>query len=257
MDYIIRKIKPEEVSAALDMVLEVFMEFEAPEYPPEGVATFRRDVMENETFIKDCKAGICPFYGAFDGEKIIGVIGMRKSRTHINLLFVRKEYHRMGIASAMFRRLLTERLRENPELPEITVNSSPYGRDFYLRVGFMPLSDELQTNGIRYIPMKYTVNKNDIPAPCGAVCAQCERYPASCAGCREIRGRVWWLEYTGQPVCAFRQCCVEKHGYAHCGKCGDFPCELFRHGDPTRSDAENAEILKKQILALKGENDAL
>ena len=36
-----------------------------------------------------------------------------------------------------------------------------------------------------------------LPAPCGAVCAECGRFPEQCGGCRTIRGRVYWLEFTG------------------------------------------------------------
>ena len=152
--YSIRKIKPDEVGDALALALEVFMQFEAPDYRPEGVVTFKRDIIENEAFIADCKQGLCPIYGAFDDNKLIGIIGMR-SKTHINLVFVKREYHRQGVATAIFRFLLNDVLRENPDLHEITLNSSPYGKPFYLNIGFVPLSDEQEINGIRFTPMRY------------------------------------------------------------------------------------------------------
>lgn len=155
--YKIRKIKPSEVKEALDLALEVFMQFEAPIYNPEGLETFKRDIVENPEFIENCKKGICPIYAAFDRGKIIGIIGMRANKTHINLVFTKKEYHRQGIATAIFNYLLDDLLRENPKLKEITLNSSPYGLGFYKHIGFIPLSDELETNGIRYTPMKYTI----------------------------------------------------------------------------------------------------
>lgn len=155
--YKIRKIKPSEVKEALDLALEVFMQFEAPIYNPEGLKTFKRDIVENPEFIENCKKGICPIYAAFDRGKIIGIIGMRANKTHINLVFTKKEYHRQGIATAIFNYLLDDLLRENPKLKEITLNSSPYGLGFYKHIGFIPLSDELETNGIRYTPMKYTI----------------------------------------------------------------------------------------------------
>ena len=154
--YSIRKIKPEKVNDALDLALEVFMQFEAPDYRPEGVATFKRDIIENEVFIADCKQGVCPIYGAFDGNRLIGIVGMR-SKTHINLVFVKREYHRQGVATAIFRFLLNDLLRENPDLHEITLNSSPYGKPFYLNIGFVPLSDEQEINGIRFTPMRYVL----------------------------------------------------------------------------------------------------
>lgn len=153
--YTIRKITPAEVREALALALEVFMQFEAPDYGPEGVETFKRDIVENEAFISQCEQGLCPIYAAFDGEKMIGMIGMRSNKTHINLVFTKKEYQRRGVATAIFQCLLGDLRKENPLLKEITLNSSPYGKGFYLRLGFVPLSEEQKMNGIRYTPMKY------------------------------------------------------------------------------------------------------
>lgn len=152
----VKKINSDEVSEALALALEVFMQFEASDYAPEGVDTFKH-VVENEEFINKCKQGICPMYAAFDGDKMIGMIGMRASKTHINFLFVKKEYHRQGVATSLFNFLLEDVLKENPTLKEITVNSSPYGKGFYLHVGFIPLSEEQESDGIRFTPMKYVV----------------------------------------------------------------------------------------------------
>ena len=156
--YEIRKIKENEVEEALSLAMEVFMQFEAPVYKPEGVETFKKDVIENDEFIENCKKGICPIYAAFDNNKIVGIIGMRASKTHINLVFTKKEYHHRGIATAIFNFLLNDLLAENPDLREITLNSSPYGLGFYKHIGFIALSDEQELNGIRFTPMKYIIN---------------------------------------------------------------------------------------------------
>lgn len=156
--YEIRKIKENEVNEALSLAMEVFMQFEAPVYKPEGVETFRRDIIENDEFIENCKKGICPIYAAFDNNEIVGIIGMRASKTHINLVFTKKEYHHRGIATAIFNFLLSDLLAENPDLKEITLNSSPYGLGFYRHIGFIPLDDEQELNGIRFTPMKYKIN---------------------------------------------------------------------------------------------------
>jgi len=151
--YEIRKITSSEINEALNLALKVFMQFEAPDYKPEGVETFKRDIIENGEFIAKCKSGDCPIYAAFDNGKIIGMIGMRETRTHINLAFTKKEYHRKGVATSIFKYLL----RDNPQLSEITLNSSPYGLPFYLKLGFVPQSEELEQDGIRYTPMKYVI----------------------------------------------------------------------------------------------------
>ena len=157
--YEIRRIRSNEVTEALALAWEVFIEFEAPDYASEGVETFKRDIVENHTFINQCKQGLCPIYAAFDGDIMIGMMGMRESRSHINLAFVKKEYHRKGVATSIFRYLLEDIRKENPALKEITLNSSPYGKPFYLHIGFVPLTEEQKTDGIRFTPMKYTIGE--------------------------------------------------------------------------------------------------
>lgn len=152
----IRKVNPNEVDAALQLALEVFTEFEAPDYKPQGVETFK-GFISDEKLVQGFKRGICPMYAAFDNGKLIGLIGMRANKTHINLVFVKKEYQRKGVATEIFRYLLSDLRRENPALSEITLNSSPYGVPFYLRLGFAPQSGELEEDGIRYTPMKFFV----------------------------------------------------------------------------------------------------
>ena len=156
---VIRKISYNEVESAMALALEVFMQFEAPDYHPSGVETFKRDIVENADYLEKAKKGICPIYAAFDGEKIVSIIGMRSNRTHINLVFTKKEYHRKGIATAIFNYLLEDVLNENPSLQEFTLNSSPYGLPFYLHIGFVPLSEEQEINGIRFTPMKYVMKR--------------------------------------------------------------------------------------------------
>jgi len=156
---VIRKITSNEVESAMSLALEVFMQFEAPDYHSSGVETFKRDIVENDDFLEKARQGVCPIYGAFDGDKIVALIGMRSNKTHINLVFTKKEYHRKGIATAIFNYLLNDVKNENPSLEELTLNSSPYGLPFYLALGFVPLSDEQEINGIRFTPMKYYIKR--------------------------------------------------------------------------------------------------
>ncbi len=156
---VIRKITGREVESAMALALEVFMEFEAPDYGPAGVETFKKDIVENPEYLENARKGLCPIYGAFDGHKLVALMGMRSSKTHINLVFTKKEYHRRGIAKAIFQYLLQDILRENPALETLTLNASPYGLPFYLRIGFIPQSGEQTMNGIRFTPMKYIIKQ--------------------------------------------------------------------------------------------------
>jgi GNAT superfamily N-acetyltransferase len=156
---VIRKITADEVESAMALALEVFMEFEAPDYGPSGVETFKKDIVENPEYLENARQGLCPIYGAFDGNKIVALMGMRSSKTHINLVFTKKAYHRQGIARAIFHYLLQEVLTENPTLEALTLNASPYGLPFYLKLGFTPVSEEQVINGIRFTPMKYSISR--------------------------------------------------------------------------------------------------
>ena len=61
-------------------------------------------------------------------------------------------YHRRGIGTRMFQRLL-----EDYPNGTITLNSSPYGLPFYKANGFVPTDEEKTVNGIRFTPMRYEV----------------------------------------------------------------------------------------------------
>ena len=121
---VIRKITCNEVESAMNLALEVFMQFEAPDYDPSGVESFKRDIVENPEYLENARRGICPIYGAFDGDKLVALMGMRSSKTHINLVFTKKDYHRKGIARAIFHYLLNDILAENPALDALKISSA-------------------------------------------------------------------------------------------------------------------------------------
>ena len=96
-------------------------------------------------------------WGAFDGDKLIGLYGMR-GESHICLVFTHYTYHRKGIATALFHRAIADIRKENPGLKWITLNSSPYGLPFYLHMGLYPMDEERTIDGIRFTPMAYDLN---------------------------------------------------------------------------------------------------
>ena len=154
MDFKIRRLTAQELPAAMELALDTFMRFEAPDYGQEGVESFQRTVIENEEFLCKCRSGENRMWGAFDGEKLIGIYGMR-GVSHICLVFTHHAYHRKGVATAIFQRVLADIRKENPQLRRITLNSSPYGLPFYLRMGFYPTDTEKTIDGIRFTSMAY------------------------------------------------------------------------------------------------------
>ena len=149
---VIRPLITEDIASAMELVWRVFAEFEAPEYSEEGIAKFMKIIDFN--FIADkIKSGEFRLWGAFDKDKIIGVIAT-KPPLHIFLLFVDKEYHRRGIARELVQTVIND-LTVIHGHDSITVNSPPNVVEIYKRLGFVPTEEEQTENGMRYTPMEY------------------------------------------------------------------------------------------------------
>lgn len=141
----ITKINHEKRTDALSLALKVFMKYEAPDYSEEGIVTFK-NIIENEAHENTLE-----MYGAYDNEKLVGVIATRKNSTHISLFFVDENYHRKGIGRDLFKEVV-----KNCFADVITVNSSPYAVEVYHRLGFIDVDSEQVIDGIRFTPMIYT-----------------------------------------------------------------------------------------------------
>lgn len=147
-----RELTLNEIPAAISLIWDVFLEFEANEYLKEGVLEFRNFL--NESAIKThIVEEYLHFTGCFDEERLIGVIAMRENK-HISLLFVDKHYHKKGIARNLFEIEKQRCLKNYGNLQAITVNSSPYAVGFYHKLGFFDTGAEQTKNGIRFTPMQ-------------------------------------------------------------------------------------------------------
>lgn len=141
--YPVRRLTAEEIPSALGLCWRVFQEWVAPEYSPEGVAAFRHSLDDPQ------RTRRLNFYGAFDGETLVGVLCMREPQ-HIADFFVETAYHRRGIGRKLF-----EAMRQDYDRPVFTVHSSPYAVELYRRLGFVPTDSQRLTDGLRYTPMRF------------------------------------------------------------------------------------------------------
>lgn len=138
----VKALSPTELENSLDLVWKVFLEFEAVNYPEEGKMAFYKAI-HSQDYLSMLRA-----YGAFDQDKIIGIIATRNEGTHVALFFVDGEYHRRGIGRKLFKRCL-----EDNDKRVITVHSSEYALDVYRKLGFVQMEELRDEGGIRYIPM--------------------------------------------------------------------------------------------------------
>ena len=112
--------------------------------------------MNRQKLVREVSQNGFKIYCCFDGEEIVGTIAFRDI-THISLLFVKKSYHRKGIAKELLGIAIGDIKANNPSAKEITVNSSPYGVKIYGRLGFEATDSMQEKNGILYTPMKKSI----------------------------------------------------------------------------------------------------
>lgn len=146
------KLKKENIENSLDLVWAVFQEFESPDYSTDGIEEFRKFISYNSIVEKFDKGELC-FWGCIDNVDLAGVIATR-GVNHICMLFVKKDYHRQGIARSLFQ-TVKEICKKQDNVSKITVNSSPYAVEVYHRLGFVDIDKEQTVNGIRFTPMAY------------------------------------------------------------------------------------------------------
>lgn len=154
MYYILKEIKIKELKETMELVKRVFDEFEAPYYTKEGIENFYK--FANYNNIKKQLNRNMQIYVTKDKNKIVGMIAIRNN-SHIALLFVDKKYHRKGIATELLNKSISYCMQNNKNLRHITVNSSPYGIEFYHATGFEDTDVKQEMDGIIFTPMKLKI----------------------------------------------------------------------------------------------------
>lgn len=150
LPYEIRFMNRDEWEEAMGLTWKTFLEFEGNDYSPEGIRSFE-DFITNSGLKRMFIMGTYQVMAAFWGGRMVGIISLR-NETHISLLFVDGHYHRRGIGRALIL-ALAEYVKTEIGKKRLTVNASPYGVDFYHRLGFQDLGPERQQDGIIFTPM--------------------------------------------------------------------------------------------------------
>lgn len=72
---------------------------------------------------------------------------------------------------------------------------------------------------------------------CGIDCDTCKfKVEASCPGCNALQGKPFWSK---DGTCDLYACASGKE-HPHCGKCGNFPCEMLKEW----ASGENGERIE-------------
>ena len=139
---IIREMNKNEIDVVRKLVLDTFIEFEAPDYSEEGIQSFKDFIFDDEKFL-NLKINVIEI-----DDKIVSMIAIR-NRTHIALLFTNKDFHKKGLARKLFNDFKSS-LKDGDK---ITVNSSPYAVEVYKKLGFEIVEPEQTVDGIRFTKM--------------------------------------------------------------------------------------------------------
>ena len=151
MEYAIRWAKQDEWYRAMDMVWRTFLRFDAPDCTPEGRRNFRGFIMDDRLYQAFLK-GSYQLLTALDGDRIIGV-GSLRNINHLSLLFVEEAYHLKGVGRAMLE-YLCDYLKNEVGERYISVTASPYGLEFYIKMGFMQIKPQEMSYGMPVVSME-------------------------------------------------------------------------------------------------------
>lgn len=146
----IKKITSNEFNNVKELVKKVFDSSVAKDYNEDGKEEFYKFVNDNE------KLTNLDIWGYYIEDRLIGVIGTRDEISHISLFFVDNEFQRHS-----FGKKLLQTVVEASKSDVISVNSAPSAVNAYKYMGFSATDGEIETNGIKYVPMELKVLRNE------------------------------------------------------------------------------------------------
>jgi ribosomal protein S18 acetylase RimI-like enzyme len=148
----IRPLPEGEERETYELVLRTFHAHVAPLYSENGIAKFLG--MISPDGLSDMRSGNDSFViVAKEGHRMIGMLSVIQE-SHIALLFVDPEYQKGGVGKRLIDEAIGRCVSRNPEVSAMTVSSTPNARAFYEAVGFRATGDEVDEDGMRFVPMQ-------------------------------------------------------------------------------------------------------
>lgn len=146
----IRPMSEADVEPGIELVMKVFNEFVAPDFRPEGIASFAE--WANPAALAERLRGGYLALAAVKRDRIVGVIEWVLP-DHVAMLFVDPANKSEGIGRRLFEEGL-QRIRATvQDVRTVSVHASRYAVPFYERLGFREAGPEQERDGIRFTPM--------------------------------------------------------------------------------------------------------
>ena len=153
-DLEVRLLRTGEEEAACGLVSQVFREFVAPLFPPEGAEEFLSFVTVEALTQRRAEGNL--LLAGWQGPDLVAFLEMRAG-PHLALFFVSSDLQRTGRGRRLLAHAL-EQWRESREEPRrLTVNASPNAVDAYRRLGFRATNGMQTKNGISFVPMALAI----------------------------------------------------------------------------------------------------
>ena len=149
---LVRKIERQDLARVSSICMKAFMHSVAPELSNEGIDTFR-EIAATDSFSKRIKGDNTVL--VFEAAGMVqGVIELKEGR-HVAMLFVHPESQNKGIGRELISEVLTY-----ARVDIITVSASLNSVPVYLKYGFTCVGDADEKSGLKYQPMKLTLNRS-------------------------------------------------------------------------------------------------
>ena len=163
MKFTIRTVTEAESVAASAVVQASFTQLAAADWEPRAQQVFLA-ASSPEAMAEKLKVAACA-RAAFVGEQMVGFLLM-PSPTVLGMLFVHPQWLRQGIAGALWQSARSYIEATYPDAQTVELNATPYAIDFYLSVGFVPLSREFKRDGCRVTRMACWLPARALGAQC-------------------------------------------------------------------------------------------
>ena len=134
---------------ALELVKNTYLSVIKNEDSLEGREYFLNNYLFDDETILSFNEGKMKIFGYYVNNDLAGIISI-DDNYYIKFLFVDKNYLKCGIGKK-----LLDYIINNTESNTFTCDSSIYARNFYLKYGFVQISDICESHGMKYIKMEY------------------------------------------------------------------------------------------------------